>query len=390
MSKGAKAVAAVVLVAIVLTVAAYFTVGAGQGETAFGNLNRYVVVQGETPEIVLVDMYDDTIAGKLTLPSRPDQIAVSNEISRILYSNREARTISVYDIGQQDVEATIELPFVPDRMVLSPDGLNLAVADEAAGKVGIVKLDDYTLFATLDGFERPANFAFSNDSDHVMVSDSAAAEVKVIGTYSGARLDPIALTLDRPANTSVQPDALNAVTRTPNGLFGLVTDRVTNRMSIINFRNWQEAMTIRVGANPTRPYGTADGRYMMVANNDDSTVTILSTEYFDVEATLPGVPDVTSIVTGYFETLAYVVSGSENKALIIDLNEMKVAGEIELGGKPGPAIVEAGGLKMYVPLTDTNELAVIDVREKALVKKIRNITDAPHAVATALVNNYCH
>jgi DNA-binding beta-propeller fold protein YncE len=85
-----------------------------------------------------------------------------------------------------------------------------------------------------------------------------------------------------------------------------------------------------------------------------------------------------------------VVSASEHKAVIVDLTDMQPAGEVAFNGTPGPAVVTADGLKMYVALTDTNGLAVVDVQHGKVLKTLANVGQAPSGVTMALTNNYCH
>jgi YVTN family beta-propeller protein len=389
MKMNRKLSSVVVGAAVLAAAAAYAVLGAGAAsETKYADLVNYVVVQSAAaPEITLVNMYDETVAGTIALPAQPHQVVISNDLNRIVFSSRETRAVYTYNLATKAVDATIELPFVPENIVLSPDGLILAAADPAAGMVGILNLARKSLLPVIEGLNHPVNLSFDNDSSYVFVSDSVASEIKVFDALSGARLDPIKLSI---GDADAGQNAVSAVTRSTSGLYGLSADSESGRMSIINFRDWREIQTIELGRNPTRPYGTSDGRFMLVANNDDRTVSILSTDYFDIEATLPGVSDVTSIVTGYLERVAYVVSASEKKAVIIDLIDMKAMGEVAFDGTPGPAVVDADGLKMFVALTDTNELAVVDMKTGRVSKKIPNVGHSPLGVTMSLTNNVCH
>lgn len=386
-----RRVLGVALLALLGVAGFVFLGGPEPRAVSYGALSRYLFVQSlAAPEITVIDTSDDSVTGTIILPEVPAQVVVARVLDRILMSSRAARTIAIYDLASQTVESTIALPLVPDFMVLSPDGMILAVADRAAGKVGVIHLKDQSVKAVIEDYDRPFNLSFSNDSAYVFVPQGAAGQVGVIDAYSGYRLDPIAMSLRAEAAGDPEGSAVSAVTRTPNGLYGLLADRPGGAVSVINLRDWRESTTLQVGAGASRPYGSADGRYMMIASNADRTVTVLSTDGFRTEAVLPGLGDVTSIATGYFETLAYVVGSADKKALIIDLEEMKPAGEIDLGGTPGPAIVDAEGKRMYVALSDTNELLVIDVFAKEIIKRISGVGNTPHGVNLAATNNYCH
>ena len=113
--------------AAVAVVGALYLGGVLGGTKSYDALKNYAVVQSlDAPELTLIDMRDDEIAGVLALPDQPDQILVSAGADRIVYSNRAKRTINIYDLSTQQIEAEIELPFPPDNMVLAPDGYSLA------------------------------------------------------------------------------------------------------------------------------------------------------------------------------------------------------------------------------------------------------------------------
>lgn len=180
------------------------------------------------------------------------------------------------------------------------------------------------------------------------------------------------------------------MTRTPNGLYGGVVDRASGQMPVTNFRRWTQVDTIRLGDAPSRPYGTADGQYMLVANPGSRTVSVISTERFETTVSLPGVASVTGISTGNFELLAFVVSDTENRAVLIDLETMQAAREVPLPGTPGVPAAASEGRRIYVPLRDENALAVFDAFDREILKTIKGVGDRPVSVAMAESNDYCH
>jgi YVTN family beta-propeller protein len=99
---------------------------------------------------------------------------------------------------------------------------------------------------------------------------------------------------------------------------------------------------------------------------------------------------VTAINTGWFESVAFVISRSENRAVVLDLMELQVAGEIPLDERPGPGVVTADGAKLYVALAGSNSVAVIDTRDRALKTVIADVGSAPVGVTMTRTNNYCH
>ena len=358
------------------------------GEAVFGAIDGYVFIANrDAPEVAVIDAKKDTLAGTLALPFVADQALVSRAIMRLIVSNRAEKLVAIIDLPTRTVEANFRLPMTPDVMVLSPDGLRLAVADTEGGTIGLINFIDGTLNAVIDGLNAPAKMTFDADGVVLFVIDDAEAEIKMINARKGELLPPLSL---REAGAVPGATDLSALTRTPDGRRGFVTDALGGKGYVISFRDWTVTKALDLGKTPSRAYGTADGQFMLVANTGSRTISLISTELFEVEATLPGVGEVTSIATGFFETLAYVISRDEKKAVIIDLQTLELAGEVALDGVPGQAVADEDGKKLYVPLGGTGKLALIDVYNKKIGHIITGTPSAPGSPAMAASNNYCH
>lgn len=357
-------------------------------EKGFGAIDGYVfLANGAAPEASVIDATTDALVGTVALPFVPDQLLVSRTLMRLLVLNRAEGVLAVVDLPTGAVEQRIGLGISPDLMVLSPDGLRLALTDIQAGKVALVNLIDITLTGVVEGLSRPAGLTFSADGIELFVSDDAAGEIKRIQVARAELLAPVSLVA---AGVVPGAAALSALTRTPDGRMGFVTDAVGAKGYVIALRDWTVAKVIGLGNAPSRAYGTADGQFLLVANTGSRSISVIATDRFDVVATLPGVGDVTSIATGFFETLAYVISAGEQKAVVVDLETLTLAGEVALEGVPGQAVADVDGKKIYVPLGETGELALIDVYNKRIGHLISGTPTAPGAPAMAASNNYCH
>ena len=387
-----KVVAGLAAVVVVAAAAAGYFYFAAPKKAVLGDINGYVFVQSTTkPEIAVIDVVEDELVTRLQLSVVPDILLVAKEPKRVIYSNRASKTVHIYNIATQADEAVITLPFSPDTLVMAPDSFTLASTNNETGQVAVIDIEGQKLkFVLEQTFYKPSKVVFSDDSVFLFISDALNGKVNSIDTLSGAVLDPIQLSLHMDAVHDPEGDELSALTRTPSGIFGLVTLNVDGFVSVINMRQWQENMVLRVGKGASRAYGTADGIFMMVGNDTDRTVTVLSTDPWAPVATLPGVSGVTSISTGFFEKLAYVVSNPENKVAVIDLEKLETVKFLDLPGGPGVGIADADGKKLYIPLHDSGGVAVIDIYNQTVHKIIKNVTEAPWGVAMAATNNYCH
>jgi DNA-binding beta-propeller fold protein YncE len=376
---------------VVLALLAAGTAGAMYWRSAsavsYGDITGYVFVPDLAgAEVSVLDAAYDTVVGTLRLPVRPDQFLVSNVLKRIVLSNLAAQSIYVFDLQSQTIEATYTLDFAPETVLLSPDGLLLAVAGSAAGKLAVISLYKGVQEFELEGLNRPAQMTFDGDAVTLFLSDDVAHEVKVIDIRTGSLAQPIPID-EAAAGAGV---ALGALTRTTSGRHGLVVDAVAGVVHVIDIARGEVAKTLPTGKSPDRAYGTSDGRLMLVANRADATVTVIDADYFEVVATLPGVADPVALATGFFESLAYVFSASENRAVVIDLEKREIRGEVALPGSPGKAVTDADGRKIYVPLSGSGRLALLDAHAMQIAKTFTRLVKSPSAPSMALTNNYCH
>lgn len=377
--------AAATLIAALVAGAAIWLWPVPAAPVVYGGLHDYAFLpSGKEPKMAVLSATDDTFIGNVVLPFVPDAVIVAPQVLRIVLINEASRAVALYDLQRQEVAGTLTLDFRPANAVLSPDGLHLALADTEAGVVGFVDLVAGVLGARRDGLSRPEHLAFDGDSTMLFVPDNAANEIVVLDPNDGWRMDPIAL----PA--SGQAPALSALTRTPDGRFGLVSDGANGLVHVIGFFDWAVIRTLETGPGPGRAYGTADGQFMLVASEGDASVTVIDTDAFDIVARLPGLRGVTSIATGFFEGLAYVVSETEEAAVVIDLKTLAVAGRLDLPGRPGIAVADIDGKKIYVPLTASGKLALIDVHKIEVAKVFPRLVQGPRVALLAVTNNYCH
>ena len=182
------------------------------------------------------------------------------------------------------------------------------------------------------------------------------------------------------------------VTRTPDGRLGFAAYGDGDVMAVIDLRTQKKLATLKLGDEPWRAFSTADGRFMLIPKNGDQSVSVFSTTapYREV-ARLKGAADMTGINTGWFETTAFVISRGDNKIVILDLVNMKNAGEIALpGGTPETGVVSPDGSKLYVALSGTDEVAVIDTRHRKLIGSIGQVGKEPWGAHMVGALNYCH
>jgi len=357
---------------------------------------QYIYVPNRSSsDVAVIDHATQRLIARIEVGKVPHQVAVSDRLGKLVASNTADNTISIIDLVTLRVEATLTLDHEPEHMELSPNGLVLAVGSIGAGTVSLISLEEAREVARVDGLFEPHNLTFSADGSLLYVANLGAEHVSVVDVAEARVVneipvaEPTALAA-KGSGTSEEYQGIINVTRTPDGRLGFAAHGEGNVMAVIDLRSQRKIKSLELGELPWRAYSTADGRFMLVPNNGDATVSVISTSSLEVVATPPGAEDMTGINTGWFETLAFVISRGENKLVVLDLVEMKAVGEIALPGTPETGVTTPDGKTLYVALSDTDQVAVIDVRRRQLVKTIDDVGDEPWGAAMAGALNYCH
>jgi len=238
----------------------------------------------------------------------------------------------------------------------------------------------------LTGLGDPRNLTFSLDGSQLYIVDGKAMELIVIDIVQESIGERVRLENQGQAGIS----SASSLTRTPDGRYGFVSFHGLDSVIILDLRTLKPVRRLQVGRGPLRPYGTSDGRLMLIPNDGDRSVSVIDTTTLEVVATLPGAQDVTAINTGWFESLAFVMSRSQKRVIVLDLMKFNKVGEIDLPGSPGAGVVNSTGQKLYVSLGDTNQAAVIDTQTHKVLTLINDMGHQPWGATIARSNNYCH
>ena len=360
--------------------------------------DHYVFVPNRnSADVAIIDADVDRVIARVGVGSVPHQVAVSDVLGRMIATNTADNTVSIIDLRTLRTEATLPLGHEPEHMELSPSGILAAVGNIGEGTVSLVALEGNREVRRIDGLHEPHNMTFSPDGRLVYVGNLGANFISVIDVAKGVVIDEIAVARNAalaalPGSDEEHQGIIN-VTRTPDGRLGFAAFGDGDAMAVVDLRSRRRLKTLKLGDLPWRAYSTADGRYMIVPNNGDATVSIVSTRSpFAEVARLKGAEDMTGVNTGWFETVAFVISRGEDRIVVLDLVNMKNAGEIALGGgaTPETGVVTPDGKKFYVALSGADQVAVIDTRTRRLVKRIGDVGSEPWGTHMVGALNYCH
>ena len=383
-SRRLKSLATLVVAAVVMAIA---TVLIGASSVAapaqnFGAVQRYVFVPSRnTPAVAVIERDSDRVVGTIDVGLVPAQIFVSEAVGKLAAVSAGDRRLSVVDLKSGE-RRSIELDFVPQRLLGSADG-NLAVAaDLSAGTISFIELARVREVSRITGLPPIRDLLLGADGAFLYV---AADGLKGVGVIDIARGKLIA---EIPTFAAV-PGDVSGLTRSPSGRMGYAKARDGRSVSLLDLSNFRPLTQLDVGRAATKAYPTGFGGYLVVPDNANRTVTVVATSSLTVAGMLKGLAGMTTVYSGWFDTLALVPSITDRKLLIYDLDRLAEAGEIALPGPPAAGAVTSEGTKLYLAVEGTKQVAVVDLQTKRLMKPI-NLEFEPLAAIMARSFDICH
>jgi DNA-binding beta-propeller fold protein YncE len=232
----------------------------------------------------------------------------------------------------------IDLGSVPLGMALSPDGNYLAVVLSGWREQGlqIVDLKSRKVTQTL---EQPAAFlgvVFAHDGKHLYVSGGNDDSIFVYSWEDGtAKFDrKIVLGQQKPDKTGSRYPAGLALS--PSGNLLYVAENVADGVAIVNPESAQVVQRLRTDHYPYAIEVAGNGR-VYVSNWGADTVSVFKV-------------------------------GKDGR--------LKAAGKFTVGRHPSALLANKSGLRLFVALAGSDEIAIVDTKSKSVVQRLNDAAPA--------------
>jgi DNA-binding beta-propeller fold protein YncE len=333
----------------------------------------------DQPAVELIDPDTDKLAGRLDIGLVPRQIELASSIGKLLAIDGQSPQVNIVDLNAATIRI-VALDLVPDRLTVTPDGLTAALANTGSGRVVLLDLLRRRILGSVSDLPALRDMVFSADSAKLYLAGEHQGAIDVISVSTG-RLEA--------AIATAVPHGSLALRRAPNGRRLFLQPDGGGGVAVLDLDRSAALDPIPAGPAPTVAFPSATGAYLLVADNQLGTLTIVHNGDAQNAAVLKASTGVEAIYTAWFDTLALVPSEAARAVLLYDLEAMRPAGSITLAAAAGRGAVTPDGQKLYLPLADAGEVAVIDARQRRLTA---SIAVPGHPVSAVLAGSYgvCH
>jgi DNA-binding beta-propeller fold protein YncE len=367
------------ILALLALLAGLFAASAYADEDTIDMTHAVFVSLADQHVVPYIDPDVDKIAGSIDVGLVPKQIEIASSIGKLLAIDGKSPQVNIVDL-QLGTIRTVSLDLVPSRMTVSSDGLTVALADTEGGHVVLLDLLRRQIVGSAGNLPPLRDMVFSTDSKKLYLAGAHAGAIDVIDAAKGQLVPAIATGL---------PHGSLAFGRSPNGQRLFVQSDSGGGVGVLDLERSGPLAPIPAGPAATVAFPSATGAYLLVVDNQRGTLMIIRDGDAQNAAVLKAATGVSIVYTAWFDSLALVPSSTAKTLFLYDLEAMHSSGEIALAGTPARGGVTPDGQKLYLPLTDADQVAVINAQRRKLAA---SIAMPGHPTAIVLAGSYgvCH
>lgn len=342
---------------------------------------RYAfIASASSKSIFIIDLQEKSLAHTIELTRAPSSVAASARLKALVIGHEADKSMTLIDLSTSALEQFhYPLSLTPATIAMSPVGETVAIFDNVADRLEVHAIRRRAVLLSVDDVHTDSGFTFSADGATLFWVDDSKGTFNSVNLWSERRV----IELTRPGS------GLSAISRSIDGTVAFVSEASANVVHMIDLKTFTPLLKIQVGSRPGRPWGTADGRYMLVPNNGDRSLTAIWTATGASLYTVPAVSHPLFINPGWLDTTAAAVSESGH-VVFIDIDDGSVTARYELNGAPLDGIVTSDSRTLAIPVPENGSVEFFDMRNRTRSSSILNLPLDIGPAALAISNNLCH
>lgn len=337
--------------------------GAGNAWAAdYSDMVRYVFAPlRDRGDIAVIDAKNDTLAGVLKVGVEARQLEISPNLARMIVADGHSNALMVVDLTTTTVRR-FNMDFAPDRLLMSGDGRILAALSLSEGRVVFIDLWDIRVMASARDL--------GTLTDGLLNNDGSILYLAIHGREGMAMLDSQGRMLGEIAPAQAGQGDIASVARAPSGRYAFLKPANSAVISVADLRETRASAKVSTSPGVTRAYTNAVGITLILPDSKAQKVEFLAASGYRHKATLKGADGMTAVYSGWFDTVTFIPSAAERSVLVFDQVTLTRGDDITLAGIPGRGTVSPDGAKLYVPLIDHDEVAIIDAQNRRLASTV--------------------
>src|SRR5262252_2932819 len=357
-----------------------------------------MIVNRDSNDLAFMDIKTKKIVGRTFLGNNvnPHIGMMSPDGKYVVTGGTRANKAYIVDSHTLELVKIIPVDIAPEHLGFSPDSRWYYQGNPEGDSFSVIDMQSLTKIKTVSGFVEPLNITFTADGTKAYVGNYGAHWIGVVDVRRHELAKKIQISAP-PGVAKLDPQryykdihGINIAMPTPDGRFLYAADGDLGMVGVIDTREDKVIKTIQVGKDPWRVYMGHDGKYAIVPNNGDQTISIIDIKANKVAATLEAGPNMTGV--NFAAGKAFVISSTSGFVYVYNMSSLRPAGRIKLGSniQLETATTDTADQKIYLAESTTNEVVIIDARTEA-VERVGNVGLFPwgtHIMDSK--DNYCH
>jgi DNA-binding beta-propeller fold protein YncE len=329
--------------------------------------------------VTIVDLQQRSNAHTIQLADAPDSVAASQALRALIIGHTDVNKLTLVDLSSRELtQIAYPLTLSPQDVLVSPIGETVAIFDRDEKRLQVHALRRNEVLLALEGVNSENELTFSSDGAVIFWVDKTSGSLESVDLWSQRRTLKFA-----PDNAD-----LSAMSRSIDGTMGFISNGDSGEVITVDLRSFQLVRTSHAGRRPGRPWGTADGQYMLVPNSD-GTVTALSTLSGAAIYTVKAVSDPVSINPGWIDTTAAVI-GADGDIAFLNIADGAELSRLHIESEPQQGIVTSDSKTLAIPTVASGSVLFFDMQKRTQVATVDNLPNDIGPAALAISNNLCH
>ena len=332
----------------------------------------------EQSAVFVIDLRNREVTDTIALPESPDALVASAKLKALIIAHAQKKQLTLVDLSTERLtQIAYPLQITPNQLVVSPPGDSIAVYDSTARILEIHAVKRKVVLLHLERVNTNSDFTFNLDGSVLYWTDHIAGQLRSVDLWS----------TQKSLKLSGDGAGLSALSRSSDGRLGFISDANRNLVNVVELKSFRRIAEVPVGAQPGRPWGTADGQIIMVANALDNSVTAISTLHLQELYTVRSTGKAVSINSGWLDSVMAIVA-ENGKITFVETASGKVIKALQIGAPAREGVVTADSKTLAV--STEGGMSFFDMRKTELRGSVSQLpTDASEA-ELAISNNLCH
>ncbi len=349
----------------------------GRARAAFdptlADIRRYVYVPSAgTPDVTVIDVDTERVAGRLPIGIVARHVAVSREAATLVATDA-AGAGSLVDVFTGAIRS-FALPNPADQLTIGTGGRLAAAVAGAGGTIALIGIDSGRVETVISGLPPLRDVMFGNQDTELYIAAEGIAGIGVVDPGKARLVREI-------AGFGVVRDGMATLARTPNGRQVLAQPNGGGPVSVIDLEQGKPIGAFAAGSGTVGIYPSGTGAWLLIPDKTEATLTVFRFDHPDKPVVLKGAADALYVHTAWLDSVAFVPCAASRRVLVYDLDTLRIAGEIPLAGTPIRGAVTTDSRTLYLPTLDPAQIVAVD----GSTRRVAATFDLPGAPLTALV-----